>query len=103
MSRPVKIYISDELAERADQKRGDQSMQDYVLAALRSAVHGSPVEAELRRQVGDLLEILRTLGKPEPPQHRTYHQWDDPLADAQEALRLAQQERNHEQDTRKGW
>ena len=59
MSTPVRIYIPDELAARIEQKRGDQSLQEYTLAALRSAVHGSPVEVELRRQLDTLTEIMR--------------------------------------------
>jgi hypothetical protein len=89
MSKTVRIYIPDELADRIDQQRGDQSVQEYTLAALRSAVHGSPVEVELRRQIGDLLDILRALGKPEPPQIET-----SPLLPA---LRVATE------DKRIGW
>ena len=59
MSTPVRIYIPDALADRIEEKRGDQSVQEYTLAALRSAVHGSAVEVELRRQLDTLTEIMR--------------------------------------------
>jgi hypothetical protein len=59
MSRIVKLTIPDELARRADEQRGEESMQSFTLAALRSAVHGSAVEAELRRQLDTLTEIMR--------------------------------------------
>jgi hypothetical protein len=59
MSQIVKLTIPDELARRVEEKRGDQTMQEYILAALRSAVHGSPVEVELRRQLDTLTDIMR--------------------------------------------
>ena len=59
MSRIVKLTIPDELARRADEQRSEESMQSFTLAALRSAVHGSPVEAELRRELAILHDILR--------------------------------------------
>jgi hypothetical protein len=59
MSQRLTIYIPNELAVRIEQQRGDQSQQEFTLAALRSAVHGSPVETELRRELATLHDILR--------------------------------------------
>lgn len=56
------LSIPDELFRRInDQLTAGETVQDYTLGALRAAVHGSPVEAELRREITDLHATLRAL------------------------------------------
>lgn len=57
---PIKVYIPDELLDRLDEQLDHQSRQEFIMAAIRDKVYGSPVEVELRRQYAELLD--RVLG-----------------------------------------
>jgi glutamine synthetase len=62
MSVRITLSIPDPLAARIEERRGDQNVQDYVLAALRAAVHGSDAELALRAEVARLHATVRALG-----------------------------------------
>ena len=87
MSVRITLSIPEALAARIEERRGDQNLQDYVLAALRAAVHGSDAELALRAEVARLHTTVRALGGaasiPTPSSSVT-----TPIA---------------ETDTRKGW
>lgn len=103
MSQRIMISIPDELYRRiSDELSAGQTVQDYTMAAIRNAVYGSPVEAELRRQIADLHDTLRSLRGggggdlqtvDEGPYERARHQIE---ARATRATTPAP-------DTRKGW
>lgn len=70
------LTIPPDLMTKVDQVRGEASVQDFTLAALRDAVYGSPVKARLRAENERLLGIIeRALAgavqlapaAPEPP------------------------------------
>jgi hypothetical protein len=50
------------MSVRIEERRGDQSLQDYVLAAIRAAVYGSSTEVALRTEVAHLHATVRALG-----------------------------------------
>ena len=62
MSLRITLSIPEALAERIEERRGDASVQDYVLAALRAAVYGSSAELALRAEVARLHATVRALG-----------------------------------------
>jgi hypothetical protein len=62
MSVRITLSIPEPLAARIEERRGDQSLQDYVLAALRAAVYGSSTELALRTEVARLRATVRALG-----------------------------------------
>jgi hypothetical protein len=62
MSLRITLSIPTALAERIEERRGDASVQDYVLSALRAAVHGSTAEQALRAEVARLHATVRALG-----------------------------------------
>jgi hypothetical protein len=62
MSTRILLSIPSALAERIEERRGDQSLQEYVLSALRAAVHGSSAELALRAEVTRLHATVRALG-----------------------------------------
>ena len=87
MSIRITLSIPGALAARIEEKRGDVSLQDYVLAALRAAVHGSDAELALRAEVARLHATVRALGGVTPA----------PTASSSVATPIA------ETDIRKGW
>jgi hypothetical protein len=87
MSVRITLSIPEALAERIEERRGDASVQDYVLAALRAAVHGSDAELALRAEVARLHATVRALGGAQGV----------PAASSSVATPIA------ETDTRKGW
>lgn len=62
MSVRITLSIPHPLAERIEEQRGDQSLQDFALAALRAAVFGSDAELALRAEVARLHATMRALG-----------------------------------------
>ena len=62
MSQRITLSIPTALAERIQERRGDQSVQEYVLSALRAAVHGSSSELALRAEIARLHATVRALG-----------------------------------------
>ncbi len=62
MSVRITLSIPDALAERIEEQRGDQSLQDYALAALRAAVFGSDAELALEAEVARLHATVRAFG-----------------------------------------
>ena len=62
MSLRITLSIPTPLAERIEERRGDESVQEYVLAALRATVHGSSAELALRAEVARLHATVRALG-----------------------------------------
>lgn len=62
MSVRITLSIPDALAERIEEQRGDQSLQDFALAALRAAVFGSDAELALRAEVARLHATVRAFG-----------------------------------------
>ena len=62
MSLRITLSIPVPLAERIEERRGDESVQEYVLSALRAAVHGSSSELALRAEIARLHATLRILG-----------------------------------------
>ena len=62
MSVRITLSIPAPLAERIEERRGDVSLQDYALAALRAAVYGSDAELALRAEVARLHATVRALG-----------------------------------------
>jgi hypothetical protein len=62
MSLRITLSIPTALAERIEEHRGDASVQEYVLSALRAAVHGSSAEQALRAEVARLHATVRALG-----------------------------------------
>ena len=62
MSHVIKLSIPDELAGRIEEQRGDRTVQEFTLAALRSAVYGSPPEAGLLAEIERLHQTLRAFG-----------------------------------------
>jgi hypothetical protein len=62
MSQRITLSIPEPLAARIEEHRGDQSLQDYALAALRAAVYGSTAEQALRAEVARLHATVRALG-----------------------------------------
>jgi tRNA(Ile2) C34 agmatinyltransferase TiaS len=87
MSIRITLSIPDPLAARIEERRGDQNLQDYVLAALRAAVHGSDAELALRAEVARLHATVRALGG----------------AQGSAAASLVAPTATAETDTRKGW
>jgi hypothetical protein len=87
MSTRILLSIPSALAERIEERRGDQSMQDYALAALRAAVYGSSCEQALRAEVARLHATVRALGG----------------AQSVSTASLAAPVPSAEADTRKGW
>jgi hypothetical protein len=59
MSQSFKLTIADDLAARIEERRGDRTVQEYTLDALRALINGTPVEAELRAEVERLHHTLR--------------------------------------------
>ena len=62
MSLRITLSIPSALAERVEEHRGDQTVQDYVLAAIRAAVYGSTAEQALRAEIARLHATVRALG-----------------------------------------
>ena len=62
MSVRITLSIPDALAERIEEQRGDQSLQDFALAALRAAVFGSDAELALEAEVARLHATVRAFG-----------------------------------------
>ena len=62
MSLRITLSIPTPLAERIEERRGDETVQEYVLAALRAAVHGSSAELALRAEIARLHATVRALG-----------------------------------------
>ena len=62
MSVRITLSIPDALAERIEEQRGDQSLQDYALAALRAAVFGSDAELALEAEIARLHATVRAFG-----------------------------------------
>ena len=87
MSVRITLSIPEALAERIEERRGDQSLQDYVLAALRAAVYGSTAEQALRAEVARLHATVRALGG----------------AQGAPTPNLAAPAPRPEEDVRKGW
>lgn len=57
------LSIPHDLGSRAIEhaKKHDQTLQEFILAAVRAAIYGTPVEVELRREIADLHATLRSL------------------------------------------
>ena len=87
MSLRITLSIPEPLAERIEERRGDQTVQDYVLAAIRAAVHGSTAELALRAEVARLHATVRALGG----------------APGASAASVAVPAPRPEEDIRKGW
>jgi hypothetical protein len=87
MSVRITLSIPEALAARIEERRGDASLQDYVLATLRAAVYGSSTEVALRAEVARLHATVRALGGAASV----------PPANSSVATPIA------ETDTRKGW
>lgn len=81
-SRYVRISLPEPLAARIDAQRGEDDVQDFILAALRDKVYGSPVEAQLRAEVDRLHQTLRAFGGGSQPQPRPGGQAPATLLDA---------------------
>lgn len=62
MSLRLTLTISDDLAAQIEQHRGIRSVQDFITHAVMESCTGSPVEAELRRQLEAMHETIRQLG-----------------------------------------
>jgi len=62
MSLRITLSIPQALAARIAERRGDQSVQEYALSALRAAVYGSSAELALRAEVVRLHATVRALG-----------------------------------------
>lgn len=62
MSLRITLSIPTPLAERIEEHRADESVQEYVLSALRAAVHGSNAELALRAEIARLHATVRALG-----------------------------------------
>jgi hypothetical protein len=87
MSLRITLSIPTPLAERIEERRGDESVQEYVLAALRTAIHGSSSELALRAEVARLHATVRALGG----------------ASSAPAASLPARTPTAETDTHKGW
>jgi hypothetical protein len=87
-SRSVRLTIPEPLAKRIDALKGEDELQDFILAALRERVYGSPVEAHLRAEVERLHQTRHAFGggsaraqpKPEALLHTLLGQSSEPVA-----------------------